>query len=124
MFQPSQTDVRRFFCATYSRVRAGAPLETALRFAAALAALKLSLSGDIASVTRAEVERVRRPVPSVDAGRVVAVRDRDDPTDVLAGEPGDAGLVHEFGHQQRRLPVDGWDAFEQASEVFALVAET
>ena len=27
MFQPSQTDVRRFFCATYARVRAGAPLE-------------------------------------------------------------------------------------------------
>jgi len=27
MFQPSQTDVRRFFCATYSRVRAGAPLD-------------------------------------------------------------------------------------------------
>ena len=27
MFQPSQTDVRRFFCATYGRVRAGAPLE-------------------------------------------------------------------------------------------------
>ena len=27
MFQPSQTDVRRFFCATYSRVRSGAPLE-------------------------------------------------------------------------------------------------
>ena len=27
MFQPSQTDVRRFFCATYERVRSGAPLE-------------------------------------------------------------------------------------------------
>ena len=27
MFQPSQTDVRRFFCATYARVRTGAPLE-------------------------------------------------------------------------------------------------
>ncbi len=27
MFQPSQTDVRRFFCATYIRQRAGAPLE-------------------------------------------------------------------------------------------------
>ena len=27
MFQPSQTDVRRFFCATYTRVRTGAPLE-------------------------------------------------------------------------------------------------
>lgn len=27
MFQPSQTDVRRFFCATYARLRGGAPLE-------------------------------------------------------------------------------------------------
>ena len=27
MFQPSQTDVRRFFCATRQRVRAGLPLE-------------------------------------------------------------------------------------------------
>ena len=27
MFQPSQTDVRRFFCATYTRVHAGAPLQ-------------------------------------------------------------------------------------------------
>lgn len=27
MFQPSQTDVRRFFCATYARQRSGAPLD-------------------------------------------------------------------------------------------------
>jgi Domain of unknown function (DUF1841) len=27
MFQPSQNDVRRFFCAAYSRSRAGLPLE-------------------------------------------------------------------------------------------------
>jgi hypothetical protein len=27
MFQPSQTDVRRFFCSVYARVRAGLPLE-------------------------------------------------------------------------------------------------
>ena len=27
MFQPSQPDVRRFFCATYRRQRSGAPLE-------------------------------------------------------------------------------------------------
>lgn len=27
MFQPSQTDVRSFFCATYARQRSGAPLE-------------------------------------------------------------------------------------------------
>ncbi|MFO1294010.1 MAG: DUF1841 family protein [Rubrivivax sp.] len=27
MFQPSQADVRRFFCASFARVRAGAPLE-------------------------------------------------------------------------------------------------
>jgi hypothetical protein len=27
MFQPSQTDVRRFFCATYARQSAGQPLE-------------------------------------------------------------------------------------------------
>ncbi len=27
MFQPSQNDVRRFFCATYARWRSGAPLE-------------------------------------------------------------------------------------------------
>lgn len=38
----------------------GASLGEALRFAAALAALKLSISGDIAFVTRAEVERVIR----------------------------------------------------------------
>jgi sugar/nucleoside kinase (ribokinase family) len=42
------------------QLRAGEPLDTALRFAAALAALKLSLSGDIAFVTRAEVERLMR----------------------------------------------------------------
>lgn len=38
----------------------GVSLSDALRFAAALAALKLSVSGDIAFVTRAEVERVMR----------------------------------------------------------------
>jgi hypothetical protein len=27
MFQPSQSDVRRFFCAAYARLRSGAPLE-------------------------------------------------------------------------------------------------
>lgn len=27
MFQPSQADVRRFFCATYARMRSGMPLE-------------------------------------------------------------------------------------------------
>ena len=27
MFQPAQSDVRRFFCATYARQRSGAPLE-------------------------------------------------------------------------------------------------
>jgi hypothetical protein len=27
MFQPSQTDVRRFFCATYARLSSGLPLE-------------------------------------------------------------------------------------------------
>jgi hypothetical protein len=27
MFQPSQTDVRRFFCGVYARVRGGLPLE-------------------------------------------------------------------------------------------------
>lgn len=49
-----------FTSGVIDQLRAGAPLDTALRFAAALAALKLSLSGDIAFVTRAEVERIMR----------------------------------------------------------------
>jgi len=49
-----------FTSGVIDQLRAGAPLDVALRFAAALAALKLSLSGDIAFVTRAEVERVMR----------------------------------------------------------------
>ncbi|NOG52426.1 MAG: hypothetical protein HND48_25535 [Chloroflexi bacterium] len=49
-----------FTSGVIDQLRAGAPLETALRFAAALAAIKLSLSGDIALVTRAEIERVMR----------------------------------------------------------------
>jgi 2-dehydro-3-deoxygluconokinase len=49
-----------FTSGVIDQLLAGAPLGVALRFAAALAALKLSISGDIAFVTRAEVERVMR----------------------------------------------------------------
>jgi hypothetical protein len=34
MFQPSQTDVRRFFCATHARQRAGLPLDAMQALAA------------------------------------------------------------------------------------------
>ena len=49
-----------FTSGVIDQLLAGAPLNDALYFAAALAALKLSISGDIAFVTRAEVERVMR----------------------------------------------------------------
>lgn len=49
-----------FTSGVIDQLLAGVSLSDALRFAAALAALKLSISGDIAFVTRAEVERVMR----------------------------------------------------------------
>lgn len=49
-----------FTSGVIDRLLDGAPLADALRFGAALAALKLSISGDIAFVTRAEVERVMK----------------------------------------------------------------
>jgi len=49
-----------FTSGVIDQLLSGAALGDALRFAAALASLKLSISGDIALVTRAEVERVIR----------------------------------------------------------------